>query len=81
MAIAKVWRNGIIAYRFQFRNRDILFAGLQNFLSGAVSNSFGRGCEYPQVFVGQIESPPVIETDLKYFGNLMQLDFGRIGTD
>jgi hypothetical protein len=70
--------DGVVAHRVDMGNVDILFAHLQDLLSGTMALNLGGGGEDPEILSGIAEFTAVIEADLQYAGLLVQMDFGWI---
>jgi hypothetical protein len=69
--VVEVEADGVIAYRVDMGNVDILFAHLQNLLPRTMALNLGGGGEDPQILGGIAEFASIIEADLQYAGLLV----------
>jgi hypothetical protein len=74
VAVVEHQLDGVIADRLDIADVDVLLAGLQHRLLGAVAAHFGRRRMHAQVFAGQFEALAVVEAYLQLARLLVELD-------
>ena len=79
MAVGKTQLDGVLAHRFNGGDGDVLLAGLQYFLSGAMTAHFGGRRVDAQEFTGQAEGFAVGKGNFQRPRGLVQGDFGGLG--